>query len=321
MNPQSPNQHNNRQVYHNEIRITAGELAPSSTTGGQICPVCRGGATAERSFSITRTSHSTLLYICHRASCNFSGAIFSDNGGGIAPSTPSRQFTPQFYTGELRGLDIDELSILLSRYNVSKNQTDREYWSVDAYSGHLVVPIWSPRGILRGHEVRRNILSETDLGPKTRAYWCRDEPRMGWPLSGRTALYYDKAVVVVEDFVSALRVSRFYQTVYLLGTDLSPAKMAEISEVAGNRQIILAFDKDATGKAIEYMKEYRLMTRNLTCRPLSKDLKYESDNNIPLIITSALNYAKSKPTSDDGTKDTTSPPVKSPDLGEDREYA
>jgi hypothetical protein len=154
-------------------------------------------------------------------------------------------------------------------------------WRCEAGSGNLVVPVCSPLGVVRGVEVRRSKVQVPHVsGPKTEPYRVLDEPWLGWYRTIDSG-----PVVLVEDAISALKVSRHFQVACLHGSHITLEMLLEILEITGVKQeIILALDRDATGKALKFIVEWRFLAPNFRAVPLSKDLKYSNDAEIKEIL-------------------------------------
>lgn len=60
--------------------------------------------------------------------------------------------------------------------------------------------------------------------------------------------------------------------VALLGTHLNHSRVVEIGSVAGHAPVLLALDRDATNKSVEYAATFRYAL-NLRVVALTKDIK------------------------------------------------
>lgn len=199
-------------------------------------------------------------------------------------STPP-VFTPRVYRGDTGELDQEWLSTLSNKYGLTATEVNGAGWRLDIANRDLVVPIRSPLGIQRGTETRiapwaRN--NSANIGrPKTKSYKELDGVWMGWYRTLSSG-----PLVLVEDTISALKVARHFQVACLIGTHLPVDKLQEIREVAkDDNEIILALDKDATDKAHNFIKEWGLILGNFRAVPLSKDMKFSTDEEIKEIIS------------------------------------
>ena len=85
-------------------------------------------------------------------------------------------------------------------------------------------------------------------------------------------------LIIVEDQLSAIRASDYYDSVALLGTNLNDERVAEINEQGYNR-VYLALDKDAFSLAVNYVRDLRSKLPLLLLR-LDKDIKNHSEQEL-----------------------------------------
>lgn len=268
-----------------QLRHFSATVEIGTTSRDELCPFCGGGETHERAFAVTRTSEAEVVYKCHRASCGRAGRLAvwgfrlrQIDFGEVPNSTPeeSKSFTPRLYTGDTRELGEEWASELLDLYGIRSDEATRLGWRTEIGSGNLVCGVYSQLGVVRGVEVRRSKIQIPHVaGPKTISYRFLDEPWLGWYRAISTG-----PTILVEDTISALKVSRHFQTVCLHGSHISLEQLLEILGVVGNSEIILALDKDATSKALKFVVEWRFLAPNFRCVPLKQDLKYEADAEI-----------------------------------------
>lgn len=273
-----------------QLRKYADEVQIGTTETRWDCPFCGGGGNKDRAFSITRTDEVTVLYDCHRASCGRSGRV-SSPGIHIPRLDPKtiivsdnspvsvRKFTPKEYRGNLGELGTKWLSSLSNRFGLEPEELLDEGWREDIETGRLVYPIRSSIGLRRGFETRRAPWHDAGI-PKTIAYREHDCPWVGWFRGIGTG-----PVVLVEDMVSALKVSRQYQVACLMGSHIGIEHIWEISSVHKEAGIILALDRDATEKAERFVRDWQFVLSNFRHVLLSNDLKHSSDKEIKEIIS------------------------------------
>lgn len=235
-------------------------LAPGTTDNTQACPKCGGGSDGSRSFSVSRIANGTVLFMCHRAKCGFTGSIRApgDHGAGVA-----KPFVPRVYTGELEKLPKSVLALLKDKYELMPDILEMGQVSYAPAEHALAFPMRSPILDHRGWVLR---YLDPDARGRKRVMTYRelDEPFLGWYHSVMPH------ILVVEDALSAIKGAMFATTVCLNGTNINDQIMYEL---AGERMpIVLALDKDATDKAVHYKKKYELWG-NLSVLPLSKDIK------------------------------------------------
>lgn len=268
-----------------QLRHFAATVENGITSREELCPWCGGGTEKERAFAITRTSEAEAVYKCHRASCGRAGRLavwgfklrqISDNS-----AEERKSFTPRLHTAPTRELGEEWAAELLDLYEIRRDEAVGAEWRVELGSGLLVLPVRSPNGMVRGVEVRRSKVQIPHVqAPKTDSHRVLDEPWLGWYRTIETG-----PVVLVEDAISALKVSRHFQVACLHGSHITLEMLLEVLEITGVKQeIILALDRDATSKALKFIVEWRFLAPNFRAVPLSKDLKYSTDLEIEEIL-------------------------------------
>lgn len=249
-----------------EIESTYRGLREGETQAGQVCPSCKGGATKEGSLSVSR-SRGSLLFNCHRASCKFSGVIILTAGVGSvnsgATTTRSKTYIPTTHLSETA------TKLLAEEFRLTGEAIDLAgIKSVKGdsgfYSGRVCFPIYGPDSRERGASYR----SYDGATPKSIIRLDEDGIAMSWYVRKRKS----KALVIVEDQVSAIKLSSFYDSVALLSTNLSEAKVKEIADKKYPR-VYLCLDNDATSVAINLMIKLRYKLPSLQMIGLDKDIK------------------------------------------------
>lgn len=275
-----------------ELRMLGEGLPIGATANGEICPRCGGGRTAERSLSVTRVDALRLAYCCHRATCGAHGFIGGTPSSGTSVSVRAERGvkTTELYSAETRGLGEEWLSELGSRYRFSEDEIRRFGWNEEVNSGWLVVRIRQPDGKERGvHTRSRNGSGQSSA---TRDYRGQSTPWMGWFFCherGRTREGGKSPIVLVEDVLSAAKVATVFDSASLMGCNLSLDQFLEAQAVAKGSPIVLALDRDATGKALNHVHRYGFISGgNLIPLLLSKDLKYSSCEEIRNMIAEVL---------------------------------
>lgn len=272
-----------------EIYVHLRELAGSLQIGETRrlrCPFCEGGTSRENSFSLSRTSDAECLYCCFRATCSRSGRLACPGfrlTSDTSDSSPrsKRQASIRVFTGRTVALEKEWLSNLSDAYGIFPDEAIREGWKQAVEDGSLVCPIRGPDAVPRGILTRSRTPKYPGEKTHSKLYPQTDGVRQGW---FRRAGISHSPVVVVEDVISALKVSRQFTAVALLGTHLDQDRLDEIVSVS--KIVVLALDNDATEKAIGYQKKFGLQAE-IKVAMLEKDLKYESDERIAYIIKQA----------------------------------
>ena len=133
----------------------------------------------------------------------------------------------------------------------------------------LYIPVRDKNGKEVGYVLRK--LDKSQAGPKSVLHIDEDCAILSWYPKGY-GLDQKSKLVIVEDQLSAIRASTYMDAVALIGTNLSENKVADIIK-AKKRRVIIALDKDATGKAAILVKKYRVLFDSVELLPLDKDLK------------------------------------------------
>lgn len=240
-------------------------LGDDETASGQICPACEGGATKERSLSVSRRG-GVLLWHCHRASCGFRGS-----DGTASADLPSR---PRKSTGgriNIRTSPLNKATIkfLATKFGIPESSFELAglAWTGDGngpYERRICYPIYSPDSRKRGESYR----SYEGRSPK--AIISLDDGAIAscWYKWKRAS----DILVIVEDQVSAIKLAPHYHSLALLGTNLSDAKVEEVKE-GKYKYIYLCLDNDATYQAIKIQLERSRDLPNMRVMGLAKDIK------------------------------------------------
>ena len=250
-----------------DLELEHSSLCEGESRSGVLCPACNGGATKEGSLSVSR-SRGALLYNCHRASCKFNGAIILTSASSRATrgaETPSsRTYIPSSQ------LDEEHVELLVEKFGLTR--TSIEFaglrWieaNAGIYSRRVCMPIYGPNLRERGASYR----SYEGGNPKSLIrFHDNDAIALAWYISKRRS----KAVVIVEDQISAIKVSPYYDSAALLSTNLSMAKVKEIRERKYER-VYLCLDNDATSVAVQLAVSLKYKLPGLQIVGLEKDIK------------------------------------------------
>lgn len=213
-------------------------------SGRYVCSVCKGGSTGERSLVVKRAG-STVKYICHRDSCTLGAGSFHLSGRpdfSEAPVKPVPKHHPVYPAPTP------------TKYSYFHNPIDT------ACSGSRhAFRVLDARGNLDGHVLRA---VNKHIKPKV----LNQHTGIGlhFPLPVKSS-----SIVVVEDIPSAEKTCHVVPCCAILGTYLSPEKVAYLHSV-GIRKIYIALDADATRKAVLTRRAYAVPSEIIV---LPKDLK------------------------------------------------
>ena len=251
-----------------------------------VCPYCAGGRSGEPCMSIGLTEAHYVVYHCFRAGCGRVGGFWPSGSvgrNGLGTARPKREFAPRVYLGETQAVGEGWRAELLELYGLSVREVSEAGWVEDIRTGRLVCPI---RGLLnehRGYELRQRKQGVHFRGPKTDHYREVEGLWAGWyGIRGPGADGPNpNHVVLVEDVVSALKVSRWFPCMSLMGSTVTADHLREAFRVSNS--VVLALDRDASSKALAFQRKFRVMW-NFRVALLSNDLKYESDDRIKEIV-------------------------------------
>lgn len=234
------------------VRLAAaGEDFSTERLNYYDCPECQ----RKRKFFVVRDEAEGALFgKCLSASCGV--YIRVQQRGARVPSDSTSQQVPKLritYRREELGLERlvphrNEWDVLAERYALTREQLSTLFWA-DGIR-RVGFPIYSPLGQERGIQLRAYDGRE----PKalTRPYDAHS-PLVSWySLNSVSSL-----LVIVEDTVSALRLSPYCTVLALLGTTLSREAAQEIATYAPTHDVRVALDADATAKAVDMARNLR----------------------------------------------------------------
>ena len=239
------------------------------------CPACGH----KKTFSVTNKD-GTLMWNCFHADCTVKGrtnrritrdnsdnilAILSKNTHKQTTSCPEVLFEkPKCWSRQIsqKGLEYVDSVHTSGRY-------DDIYY--DVRHKRLVYAIRDNDGKLVDGAGR------TLIGARPKWY------RYG-NYRGGFRIGTSDTVFVVEDIPSAISISDWATGYALLGTSLRDEHIADLSKF---RRVIVALDKDATDKALTYMRALNTLVPTGILM-LQKDLKSIGDNERESIIRSAM---------------------------------
>jgi hypothetical protein len=250
------------------------------------CPVCLGGSGTEKSFTI-RKEPGRLIYRCWRAGCDVKGAVEVTGASLVqAPAPlPKKEGIARPWTRRSTDLTNEGMRYFDRQFGLIADDLDDAQLQYCPEEDRYIFPVFAYAYRLRGHTVRT--FNKGTRYPKWDHFpMVKTEPWMGWYARPWVSGTNETPIVVVEDPISALKVSRQFVCAYLCGTGLDFGKFMEISKRAtSKRSIAFALDKDATEKAIKILQQFRLFhSGQVVSRILEKDLKYSSDSEIRSII-------------------------------------
>lgn len=230
---------------HEEIKLSAMDQEVGEWSL-HFCPYCR--ADHENKLSVLKLPDNNLYYNCLRASCGAKGFV-----GKRTPyledvrMSSKKKFVPKRWKYPLFPLKEGVLEILWDKYEITEHLAKSQGWKQTS-QGELYSPIYSMSGEHVGDNIKK--LNWEGDGTKTMAFWFKDVPRMHVP----PILHNNKTCVIVEDLVSAAKMSTILPTIALMGTHLSTEAALAIKSRFST--MVFALDPDATQKAVKLAAEW-----------------------------------------------------------------
>ena len=186
---------------------------------------------------------------------------------------------PDFYP-----LSQDAVDLLKEKYGLTEQQI--RYSGVKlTYDKRLAFPIRSPNNVHKGYSIRK----EKELYSGTREYgsipkawkFIKDDEssQASWYRCKRHSKKNSDQLVVVEDMLSAVRLTPHCDSVALLGTNLLRPVIQAIKQHR-YETVWLALDDDATRKAFSLVRRFQSELPNMNVMYLAKDIKNMSEDEL-----------------------------------------
>lgn len=286
---------------YEELRLLLTSLVEGEQRSGEVCPYCRGGRSGEGSLSIARFQASSGAYKCNRAACGKEGYIGERFGTHYRPPAKQvrKEWEPRIYDGTIEELPDDIIKQYTTKYGWTEEDLRATGCGWSPEYRRTTWKICSPTGVVRGIELRT-------LNPQSRAktlhfrhsadVWVAHVRRgevggsgeggrsKGERTGGDTQTV--QPLIAVEDLISAYRVGQVYPAASIMGSHLNFDILMDLMKVSEN--VVLVLDRDATEKAEKFAKRYSFLCPGLVHIPITRDLKYESQEAIKDILAPAL---------------------------------
>lgn len=224
----------------------------------------------ENSMSVTKEQLG-VLYHCFRATCKRGTGFIQSISAG--PRITKKEFTPNEYHYDLRSLSASEEAFLEERFEFSRDTVLAAGVKYNPSRDSFVYPIRDVRGYDVGLVDRDHTGSRR---PKAISYFFNDVPRLHFSFTNSQCDYRGD-VLIVEDIPSAIKASRFLDSVALLGSHINDDQASHLARIY--RRAIIALDNDAFEKGMRLKNKYEFYFDELLCLYLVKDIKdmsYES---------------------------------------------
>jgi len=250
-----------------------------------ICPECLGGSSGEQSFSVNKVSDVTASYICFRATCGLgSGMVATYNDGSRVFRSGTKAVSENKRTPDMYPLSQDAVDLLKEKYGLTEQQI--RYSGVKlTYDKRLAFPIRSPNNVHKGFSIRK----EKELYSGSREYgsipksWKfikdKEQSQASWYRCKRHSKKNSNQLVVVEDMLSAVRLTPYCDSVALLGTNLLRPVIKTIKQHR-YEAVWLGLDEDAIKKAFSLVRRLQSELPNMNVMYLPKDIKNMTEDEL-----------------------------------------
>lgn len=208
-----------------------------------LCPFCGGGRHKEISMTVTRML-STLAYMCHRASCGTYGYLTSLEYG---EHVEVQREPPNTHVNPISPQDTDALS-LLEKYEITIQRA--VFFGVGVTKNEICFPMWEDSYFFRhvGFQFRC-------LDFKSFRMEMGKEASGGGFYSRRIAGRKSNRIVIVEDPLSAMKVSAVEDAFCLFGTTLNEKKVVQLVN-ENYTDALCHLDWDARDLSLRYQREF-----------------------------------------------------------------
>lgn len=262
----------NRGLYEPQVALLIQELGKEETRR-DVCPVCKGGTSGEKSFVYSRDDRGVGHYICFRATCSIRGTIYSTPEHGSVERVKRRKYE---MNRDLVTLSSDQTYFFREKFDINPG-SDILY---APQTGMFMHRICGPMGQHRGWQ-GRDYLKLSSI--RALGYPNTDDPWQAWysPSHAEEQIPVPNGTlaIVVEDCLSARKVSDSgFDSVALLGTNLNYDKVYEIADCC--RNVILALDRGTLPLMIKHRQLYGSLFDTIKIWSLDQDLKYVSRKRI-----------------------------------------
>lgn len=258
-----------------QLLIDAMGMHLGDTSRNIACPMCG----VDGSFSVTK-KHDGILYNCYRASCGTNGFVYS-NGSSILRLPDKSHETSKVNTNPFKGeqseLPKEMQEYLTHKYEITAYSMSTQGWMYEESTHRLIMPLINYFGRRYG-VVCKKLPGSSFMGPKAVNYIEEEgNLHLHFPKYNKDYVVDNSVVVIVEDSISATKISTSAPAVALLGTVLGAKEAAFLS--SHYRKVLLMLDPDANSKALTISGKYRSlfdMFKVITMADDPKDTKMEN---------------------------------------------
>jgi len=232
------------------------------------CPICFN----KNTFSAVNNGTQTI-YNCFHADCNIKGRTRSPLSKRLFQEAEKQKEPEIFYYRNHWMAESDELAdISIDFIKYIKHWNLQEYKNIIRYDRHLHRAVF----LIYKEDKLIDAVGRTLYIKNKKPKWYR-YGNSGYPFiygKGDTA-------IIVEDVVSALKLSKFCVGIALLGTNLL---QSHIDVIKKYKKVGVALDKDATKKALKLADDLSL-NMNVKFLMLDADVKEMLDEDVEKLVS------------------------------------
>lgn len=256
--------------------VAESSLNIGDSSAGNVCPRCGGGDSKERSLSVSRKTFG-VAFLCHRDSCGFRG-VLNDVSNSYYSSSGKKPSEDKSKYLSFSPLLENEKNLLSTKYHLTSGEIciSGIRWSNTIQ--RIIIPIRTRNGLSAGFVARSE---NPKVRPKALNYIVNPELPFGaYYIKDREC----KCLWLVEDQLSAIRLSKYENALALMGTHLTDSLLADIKK-GGFTHLVICLDADAMATAIKLASRIDSLFKEVRVRSPKKDLKNMTPQELRKFLT------------------------------------
>lgn len=212
---------------------------------------------------VIRRSPTHISYYCFSVKCGEKGTLPVQGSPNYNAPQGAKSVSHTYYPPEGESLSLEDYRLFYDKFELTQDILQKNY--VRAYNGNYLFPLYNLQGQETGYLVR----SYRGTGPKVISKWKAVQE----VVRPKTCPIGHSQIILVEDYISALKLSPMAEVVSLMGCNLSPKCLVALSHKYS--QLVLALDPDEAGRisAAKIAGQARVLFSKITYLPLRKDVK------------------------------------------------
>lgn len=217
-----------------------------------VCPFCN--ASHETSFSVSRIDEG-LLYNCFRVKCKSKGFIPSISlpYDERVPKPPKEKE----FNYEVINLTERQYKFFKLKYELSKEDIDIAGIKYIPSTERFYIPVFDEYYYTVG--INTKLISTGS--PKHIIYWKNPKHSLYFPKNYANKMVRCDEMFLVEDQLSAIKLSNVAQCCASLGTSISFKEVDALKRI-GIKRLVVFYDPDAKEKMLSIVKKYNLYFRD-----------------------------------------------------------